>query len=217
MSSVLSHHFRFLAQHHRQCTVRILDHLRHSSKSECAAALFEKSDCLFFGSIGGTLNHLYGAEVLWFSRLTGKNADQAAQIASLYALEGAELQEAWQSLLTTPSEIERHLLSQCDRWCTLLSEKNAEGCSDEWILASARYQDTEGNDCSVTRAAGLSQVFQHGAHHRGQVTAALFQQQQQQLQEETTSLPGMDMQNMGDAFLKYEIIPSPPGSSNLSV
>ena len=163
----------------------------------------------FFGSIAGTLNHLYGAEVLWFSRLTGKNADQAAQIASLYALDGVELQEAWHSLLSTPLEIERQLLTQCDRWCTLVSEKNTE-CSDKWIQASARYQDTDGNNCSVIRAAGLSQVFQHGAHHRGQITAALFQQQQQ----ESAALPGMDMQNMGNAFLKYEI--PPPASSNPS-
>ena len=44
-------------------------------------------------------------------------------------------------------------------------------------------------------ASGLSQVFNHGTHHRGQITAGLT--------AAGLTFPSMDMQTMGPAFVDY--------------
>jgi uncharacterized damage-inducible protein DinB len=242
--SVLIHHFRFVAEHHRQCTVRLLEHLHALGRQSAASPqsgvrqgvdeilASTGGGCLFFNSVGGTLNHLAGAEAMWYHRLTGHGAEAAVGVAELYKLEGPALQQAWESRRRGAAAISRCVLEQCDAWCRLLSDggrdkrgSNTAGGGDEWLLSKASYVDTEGVQCQVVRAAGLAQVFQHGVHHRGQVHAALYWLQHQQKPPHTLaqdegrpggkattslqlSLPSMDMQNMGDTFLNYAVLPA---------
>ena len=37
------------------------------------------------------------------------------------------------------------------------------------VFEDITYGDTEGNDIIIVRATGLTQVFNHATHHRGQI------------------------------------------------
>ena len=85
------------------------------------------------------------------------------------------------------------------RWVRVISE----------LLKPAIYYDTEGNRVELPRAAGLAQIFHHGGHHRGQLSAALSQIHFRHLQAgQKPSLYAnftYDMQRMGSDFMEYRV------------
>ena len=58
----------------------------------------------------------------------------------------------------------------------------------------------EGNDIIIVRAAGLTQVFNHATHHRGQISTGFA--------NFGIECPSFDHQGLGDFFLKYEAMSS---------
>ena len=130
-----------------------------------------------------------GAEQLWHDRLTG--ADEATGVGALYELAGAAMCTAWEERVGDASVLHAQLLEQCDAWVLL-----ARDASDDWLLTTATYEDTEGVATSVVRIAALTQVFNHGTHHRGQVSAAFSRL--------GVPCPSFDLQQLGDAFLEYD-------------
>ncbi|OTG80138.1 damage-inducible protein DinB [Acinetobacter sp. ANC 5054] len=115
---------------------------------------FYRDNGLFFRSIFGTLNHLLvGEHALWFSRFSLGHSPQMALNSIIeqdrYALTQTLLEKSyhWQDYL--------HKLDP-----TLLS-------------GLFHYQTSTGQDISVPFASTLLHVFNHGTHHRGQITAAL--------------------------------------------
>lgn len=112
-------------------------------------------DCgLFFQSIFGTLNHLLlGEHELWFPRFAQGHSP---------ALQ-----------LNTIVEQDRHVLIQTLQektlnWITFL---NAVKPQD--LTGNLNYQTSTGQQKSLPYAATLVHVFNHGTHHRGQISAAL--------------------------------------------
>ena len=111
---------------------------------------------LFFKSIHGTLNHLLVAEhLLWQRRF-------AEGVSPKLALdEEAEPDRA---------RLAARLLEGAARWQPLLESWPAarfEGTLD--------YTNTRGEDVALPFALTLAHVFNHGTHHRGQISAALTQ------------------------------------------
>lgn len=221
-SGALKHHFRFMAGYHRHCTARVLRAVADAGGEDWAL----RDSGLFFRSVMGTLNHLLGAEQLWFARLTGDAAVAsevraapcplqsspfrrgwrireppptqavgaptappltAVQLGQMYALGGERLADAWERRVARFTELRERLLAQCDAWIRLVDAQREED-----FHAHARYVDTEGNPTMVVRAAALSQVFNHGTHHRGQITAAFSAAGLQFPSMDMQSLPGFE-------------------------
>ncbi len=142
-------HFITLARYNAWATRRLL---------EAVAALhdadYRRDVGLFFKSIHGTLNHLLvGEHLVWFRRFAegvspkvalDEEAEPDRQRLAARLLEGAA---HWQPLI--------------DSWPV----ERFEGTLD--------YTTTRGVPASLPFAATLAHVFNHGTHHRGQVTAAL--------------------------------------------
>lgn len=109
---------------------------------------------LFFGSIHGTLNHLCVVEhQLWFARFA----------------EGASPRLA----LDAEVEPDRLRLAQrlregAARWAALIAAWPAQRFD-----GTLDYTSTKGMPVSLPFAPTLAHVFNHGTHHRGQITAAL--------------------------------------------
>jgi uncharacterized damage-inducible protein DinB len=114
-----------------------------------------RRDCgLFFKSIHGTLNHLLAGEhLLWRQRFG----------------EGVSPKVA----LDAEAESDRHQLHQrlldgAQAWLPLV---------ESWPVArfdgTLSYTSMRGQVLSLPFAATLTHVFNHGTHHRGQITAAL--------------------------------------------
>jgi uncharacterized damage-inducible protein DinB len=112
-------------------------------------------------------------------------------VGAFYELDGAAMCAAWEGRVSEASALHEQLLLQCDAWVQLAGD-----ASDDWLLAAATYDDTEGAATSVMRMAALTQVFNHATHHRGQVSAAFSRL--------GVPCPSFDLQQLGDAFLEYD-------------
>ncbi|KJV39491.1 DinB family protein [Acinetobacter brisouii] len=115
---------------------------------------FYRDSGLFFQSIFGTLNHLLlGEHELWFSRFA-KGYSPTLQLNSIV-------------------EQDRHILIQTLQekalnWITFLNDLDPQD-----LAGNLNYQTSTGQLKLLPYAATLVHVFNHGTHHRGQISAAL--------------------------------------------
>ena len=110
----------------------------------------------FFGSIYATLNHIAYADLAFLSRFTG-TPDEAPQL-------GVDLFGGFAALRTEREAIDRRLVA----W--------TESLDDAWLAAPQTYtSNVDGATRTLPRWLLVSHVFNHQAHHRGQVTTLLSQ------------------------------------------
>ncbi len=109
---------------------------------------------LYFKSVHGTLNHLLvGEHLLWFPRF-------AQGVSPRLALnEEAEADRA---------RLRERLLEASARWLPFI-----EGLPADVWGGQIHYTRMHGMAQSLPYAATLGHVFNHGTHHRGQITAAI--------------------------------------------
>lgn len=118
-------------------------------------AQYRQDAGLFFKSVHGTLNHLLVAQLLlWQPRF----AEGTSPVMALDA--EAEPDRA---------RLRERLLSGAARWPAVLAALDEQRLSE----GTLDYRTSQGEPASVPMAACLQHVFNHGSHHRGQVTAGL--------------------------------------------
>ena len=103
------------------------------------------------GGIAGTLEHLYGADLIWTARLRGQPALTFADLPELPALEVLDVQ-----------------------WTALQAGRRAlvSGLKAEQTIA---YSNLRGEVQHSTVGEVVRHVVNHGAHHRGQIVTMLRQ------------------------------------------
>ncbi|MDR7152381.1 putative damage-inducible protein DinB [Hydrogenophaga palleronii] len=142
-------HFTQLARYNVWATERLLQAIEPVSELD-----YRRDLRLFFKSIHGTLNHLLvGEHMLWQRRFARGESPMLA--------------------LDMEAEPERDRLAQALKggakvWEALIAEWPAERFDGK-----LQYTTTRGQAMSLPFAATLAHVFNHGTHHRGQITAAL--------------------------------------------
>ena len=198
---LLAHHFRFMASYHKHSTVRLIDALqRHLTQKEC-----QQYTHLYFNSIHGTLAHLLGGDQIWYSRIAMAAAEPTAvdvdvdlgsmaSMASIYALQPPDIGAAWANRSPNQPQLCQDLVNLCTAWEKLLHDKD-----DAWVMAPIDYNDSNNTPTQLIRASGLSQVFNHGTHHRGQISAAFSYFDKAEL------CPSFDLQSMEEYFATYKI------------
>ncbi|MEX2479283.1 MAG: DinB family protein [Gammaproteobacteria bacterium] len=113
-----------------------------------------RADCgLFFRSIHGTLNHLLLADRVWYGRIIG---------------EGYEVPGLDTELEHERSALENALTVQTARWAEWL-ENMDEAALDQPLS----YTNLAGTRFENPFALVVQHVFNHGTHHRGQISAAI--------------------------------------------
>ncbi len=142
-------HFLTLARYSAWATRRLL-----AAVAFVDDAAYRRDVGLFFKSIHGTLNHLLvGEHLLWFRRFAEGVSPQVALDAEVEP-DRARLAE--------------RLHQGAARWQPLI-ERWPAGRFD----GTLDYTTMNGIPASLPFAATLAHVFNHGTHHRGQITAAL--------------------------------------------
>ena len=142
-------HFTQLARYNVWATACLLD-----AVARVAEADYRRDVGLFFRSIHGTLNHLLvGEHQLWFVRF--------AEGASPRVALDAELEP-------DRAPLDARLRAGAARWEPLI-----DGFAPERWSSTLSYTTMRGTPVSLPFAATLAHVFNHGTHHRGQITAAL--------------------------------------------
>jgi uncharacterized damage-inducible protein DinB len=142
-------HFATLARYGAWATERLCGAIDRLADDE-----YRRDVGLFFRSVHGTLNHLLVAEHhVWYPRF-------AEGVSNRIAL-NAELEPDRQALRAK-------LLEAGRRWGPLIASWPAER-----FAGRLDYANTKGVPQSLPFAITLAHVFNHGTHHRGQITAAL--------------------------------------------
>ena len=142
-------HFATLARYNVWATARLLDATTQLHEDD-----YRRDVGLFFKSIHGTLNHLLvGEHLLWYPRFAKSESpkltlDEEAEVDRLRLAE--------------------RLTEGVVRWAPLIGSWPLERFD-----GSLSYTTTRGQDVTLPFAATLAHVFNHGTHHRGQITAAL--------------------------------------------
>jgi uncharacterized damage-inducible protein DinB len=144
-----AHHFSQLARYNQWATARLLDAVAALPEAD-----YRRDAGLFFCSIHGTLNHLLvGEHLLWFVRFSEGASPRVALDAEVEADRKA---------------LALRLQEGAVRWAPLIGTWPAE----RWG-GTLDYTTMRGTAASLPFAATLAHVFNHGTHHRGQITAAL--------------------------------------------
>jgi len=143
-------HFLMLARYHVWATEQLLDrHVAKLSDDE-----YRRDVGLFFKSVHGTLNHLLLADRhLWFERLAN-DASPSRKLNEEVHADRAQLDAVLRTAL-------RGWIPAVESW----DEARFDG--------DLTYTSSAGVKRTVPFAAALSHAFNHGTHHRGQITAAI--------------------------------------------
>lgn len=110
----------------------------------------------FFGSIHRTLNHIAWADATWLSRFTGTSYAVAPY--------GADLFDDFAELAARRNALDAQILD----W--------AAGVDAAWLEATLEYRAaSDGRLRRLPAWIAAAHLFQHGAHHRGQLTTLMKQ------------------------------------------
>jgi len=147
--SPLREQLQTMARYNLWATRRLYGHVDALPESD-----YRRAAGLFFDSVHGTLNHLLvGEHQLWRARF-------AEGVSPSLRLD-AEVEP-------DRTRLRERLLEGALAWLPLIEvwpESRLQGTLD--------YQRMAGQPVSLPFAATLAHVFNHGTHHRGQITAAI--------------------------------------------
>ena len=142
-------YFSTLARYNAWATRKLFEHVDALPEED-----YRRECGLFFKSVHGTLNHLLVAEhQVWFPRF-------AQGISNRIALD-TELEPARAAL-------RERLLDAATHWQPLI-----ESLDPRRFETTLDYSTTRGVPQSLPFAPTLAHIFNHGTHHRGQITAAI--------------------------------------------
>lgn len=116
-------------------------------------AYFDSTVKLFFGSIHKTLNHLCLVDLLWYARFQQSSTSIKTLDQVLYS-ERNTLHEA--------------ILKGAEIW-----KKYVIDITIEVLNRPIEYFSTEQEKMQLIPAKTLLHVFNHGTHHRGQISSAI--------------------------------------------
>ena len=142
-------HFSTLARYNVWATQRLL-----AAVDKLDDAAYRKDTGLFFKSIHSTLNHmLVGEHLLWYPRFAKSQSPKLD-----LDMEAEPVRE----------QLGQALKGGAANWQPLI-----ESWPIERFDGKLSYNTSKGQAMSLPFAATLTHVFNHGTHHRGQITAAL--------------------------------------------
>ena len=141
-------HFALLARYHGWATRRLYEHVDALSEAD-----YRRDAGLFFRSVHGTLNHLLVADRAWYARFARGESPQVVLDAELES-DRVRLRLA--------------LGDSASNWLAFVRD-----VADERWTTDLHYRRGNGEPMTLPFAATLTHVFNHGTHHRGQITAAI--------------------------------------------
>ncbi len=142
-------HLLVMARYDGWATRRLMEHVDALDDADC-----RRDTGLYFRSIHGTLNHLLVAgQLLWWPR---------------YARGESPMVKLDAEAEPDRRRLRARLVEGTANWLPLVGAAPAER-----LQGAIEYRRTTGEAMRLPWAATLMHVFNHGTHHRGQVTAAL--------------------------------------------
>lgn len=122
----------------------------------------------FFGSLFGTLNHIYVADIIWLRRFAqhSKKYQSLNQLPELSSY--TILNQTVVSNLENLNKFRQELDNIIINWCQEINPKDLED--------NLSYIDTQGNYYQKNFGQLIHHFFNHQTHHRGQAFTLISQQ-----------------------------------------
>lgn len=122
----------------------------------------------FFGSLFGTLNHIYVADIIWLRRFSqhAKKYPSLEQLPELSSYKA--LNQTVADNLETLNQLRQELDNIIINWCQEIDSKDLED--------NLSYTDTKGNYYQKNFGQLIHHFFNHQTHHRGQASTLISQQ-----------------------------------------
>ncbi|KAI9287629.1 hypothetical protein BC943DRAFT_358149 [Umbelopsis sp. AD052] len=130
---------------------------------------------LVFRSIHGTLNHVHAADVNWYHRLTNKDPPENYKaLQSLWRANDCystkdSTESPWESFIKDRSELSSQVLKQAQDYIDFLSALDPDSEIPPMTFVTSGGMEFKDQDVGLT----LLHIFNHGTHHRGQITAGV--------------------------------------------
>ena len=155
-------HFVRLAQYNAWFNGELFE---HASKLDDAERKRDRG--AFFGGIHDTLDHILLCDRGWLGRLRASSLpfsslEGATLVENLTDLRGGVTQD-WDELVASRAETDAVL------------ERFAAELTPELLASDVEYRNTQGLPFKNPLWHVVAHVFNHGTHHRGQVTTLLMQ------------------------------------------
>ncbi len=144
-------HFATLARYNLWATRRLYEHIDALPEAD-----YRRDAGLFFKSVHGTLNHLLVAEHELWRRRFAQGVSPRLKLNDEIEADRERLRE--------------RLLEGALSWQPLIASWPEARFDEASVL---EYTSTQGVAMRLPFAATLAHVFNHGTHHRGQISAAL--------------------------------------------
>lgn len=121
----------------------------------------------YFGSIGGTLNHIMIADIIWLKRFLSHPREFSALTSLAKLPDPGSLDQILHRNLNQLAHARKNLDQTLIELCQELNDPD--------LNVSLTYQNTKGITFSKPFGALVQHLFNHQTHHRGQVTTLLSQ------------------------------------------
>ena len=142
---------QLLARYNRWMNERL-----YAAAADCSDDERTRDRGAFFGSIHRTLNHILWGDRIWLGRFTGTPCTVAAYRADMY--------DAFAALTHERERTDTEILA----WAGTLPP--------DWLATTIEYRAaSDGRLRQLPAWIAATHLFQHAAHHRGQVTTLLKQ------------------------------------------
>jgi len=144
----LRQHLRLMAAYHAWATQRLC-----MAVDAVPEADYRRDLGLFFKSLHATLNHLLLVDEIWQARLCG----------TVFPVSGLD-----QELEPDRGRLRQRLLDFVRGWPPFVDK-----ITPTQIAGDLDYRSLKGDPFTMPFASLVLHVFNHGTHHRGQITAGL--------------------------------------------
>ena len=140
----------------------------YQTAGELGDAEIKRDRGAFFGSILGTLNHIYVADIIWLRRFANHSIkyyslEQLPELSSY-----RDLKQTVASNLEDLAKLRQELDAIIVAWCQELKSEDLE--------SNLQYTDTKNNPYRKNFGQLIHNLFNHQTHHRGQTTTLISQQ-----------------------------------------
>lgn len=141
-------HLLSMARYHRWAHQRLRERV-----DEMSEEAYHAEAGIAFDTVHGTLNHMLLVDNLWYHRLRE---------------EVYEFDSLTQELESQPEKLWLKLVARADHFIDML-----ETMGEEYVQTTFTYENSAGLEYENERGQILAHVFNHGTHHRGQISAAM--------------------------------------------
>ena len=140
----------------------------YQTAGELGDAEIKQNRGAFFGSILGTLNHIYVADIIWLRRFASHSIKYPSleQLPELPSYR--DLRQTVASNINDLTKLRQELDELIITWCQELKPED--------LASNLQYTDTKGKAYKKNLGQLIHNLFNHQTHHRGQATTLISQQ-----------------------------------------